>query len=91
MELLVLYIIKILLIVFSGLATVLCLVFMLALPVFRRIEESLGTQLGSRSTFISAIEGDIDVINDWVYKNHVVFGPIFAVLSAMNTRNAFFF
>ncbi len=91
MEPWVLTLIKVTLVVFSGVATLLCLVFMLAMPVFRKIEEILGMQFGSKSTFSSALEGNIDVINDWVYKNHVVFGPIFAVLSAMNTRNAFFF
>lgn len=82
---------KSLLVVFSSLATGLSLVFMLSPEIFRKVEEFLGFEFGEGAGFATVLEGKVNFLNDWVYSNRVFFGPILAVLAAMNTRNAFFF
>ena len=83
--------IKTALIVFSSLATFLSLIFMLFPEEFRKIEEFLGLEFGGGSAdFSTILEGKINLINDWVYKNRLLFGPLLAVLAAINTRSAFF-
>ena len=84
-------IIKVFLIVFSALSTFLSLVFMLSPEYFRKIEEFLGLELGGSSSFATVLEGKINFINDWAYDNRFVLGPLFSVIAAWNTRNAFFF
>lgn len=81
---------KTLLIVFSAIATVLSLIFMLSPRLFRSIEEFLGLEFNSR-IYVTVLEGKVDFINDWIHRNHSIFGPLFAVLAALNMRNAFFF
>lgn len=81
---------KALLIVFSAAATFLSLVFMLSPQLFSRIEEILGLELGA-SAYVTILEGKINFLNDWVARNRVFFGPLFAVIAAINTRNACFF
>ncbi|MFA5039630.1 MAG: hypothetical protein WC732_08135 [Candidatus Omnitrophota bacterium] len=85
-----LLIFKLLLIVFSAFATVMSLVFMLSPKLFSRIEEALGMEFGA-SAYVTILEGRINFLNDWVYRNHILFGPLLAVLAAWNTRNAVFF
>ncbi len=83
--------IKTALIVFSSLATFLSLVFMLFPDQFRRIEELLGLEFGGGTAdFSTILEGKINLVNDWVYKNRLLFGPLFVILAALNTRSAFF-
>jgi hypothetical protein len=80
---------KILLLTFSAIATALSLIFMLSTDLFRRIEEFLGWEFGAGDTYVTILEGRINFVSDWIYRNHVVFGPILAVLAALNTRNVF--
>lgn len=80
---------KVLLIVFSSLTAVLSLIFMLSGELFSKIEEALGMEVGA-VVFATALEGKINFVNNWVYRNKNFFGPLFAVLAAYNTRNAFF-
>ncbi len=75
-------------IVFSAAATVLSLIFMLSPSLYQQIEEFLGFELGGGSSFNTILEGKINFINDWIFKNRAFFGPLFAVLAAWNTRNA---
>ena len=82
---------KVLLVVFSALATFMSLIFMLFPEVFRRIEEFLGFEFGGSTSFATLLEGKINFVNDWVYNNRVFCGPLLAVIAAVNTRNAFFF
>lgn len=84
------YFLKAFLIVFSGLASFLGLVFMLSPTTFSKIEEALGIEIGGTRMLVSVLEGKINFINDWCYKNHVFCGPALAVLAAWNTRSAFF-
>ena len=84
------YFFKAFLVVFSGIASFLCLVFMLSPSFFSQIEEALGMQIGGTRMMISVLEGKINFINDWCYKNHVFCGPTLAILAAWNTRSAFF-
>ena len=81
---------KTFLVIFSGITTGLCLLFMLSPSTFRLLEEMLGLEIGWESSFTTVLEGRITVINDWVYKHHVFFGPLLALVAAWNTRNAFF-
>jgi hypothetical protein len=86
----VFYCLKTFLVVFSGVATFLSLLFMLSPSSFRVLEEMMGLEIGWEATFTTVLEGRITVINDWLYKNHVFFGPLLALIAAWNTRNAFF-
>jgi len=78
-------------IVFSTLATFLSLVFMLFPSFFSKIEEFLGMEFGGSAAFVTVLEGRINFLNDWVSRNRAFFGPLFAILGAINIRNAFFF
>jgi hypothetical protein len=82
---------KLLLIAFSGIAAFLSLIFMLSPELFSKIEEILGMEFGGGATHATLLEGKINFLNDWVYENRLIFGPLLAVLAALNTRNAFFF
>ena len=64
---------------------------MLSPSFFSRIEEFLGMEFGGSAAFATVLEGRINFLNDWVCRNRAFFGPFFAVLGAINTRNAFFF
>ena len=81
---------KFFLVVFSGIATFLSLIFMLLPELFSRIEEILGMEFGAGATYATILEGRINFLNDWVYGNRFIFGPLLAILAAINTRNAFF-
>ena len=81
---------KIFLIVFSGIATFLSVIFMLSPELFSKIEETLGMEFGAGATYATILEGKINFLNDWVYGNRFIFGPLLAILAAINTRNAFF-
>lgn len=85
-----LLIFKALLVVFSAAATALSLIFMLSPQLFSRIEEFLGLELGA-SAYVTILEGKINFFNDWVSRNRVIFGPLLAIVAAINTRNACFF
>ncbi|MGE5280109.1 MAG: hypothetical protein ACM3L6_05130 [Deltaproteobacteria bacterium] len=78
------------LIVFSALATGLSLVFMLAPELFNAIEEFLGFEFGGSTVFLTALEGRVMFLHNWVFSNRFVFGPILSLLAAVNTHNAFF-
>ncbi len=82
---------KVLLIVFSALACGLSVIFMFSAQLFSRIEEFLGFEFGSGQQFITVLEGKINFLNDWINRNRIIFGPIMAVMAAINTRNACFF
>ena len=86
-----LLIFKAFIIVFSSIATFLSLVFMLSPELFSKIEEVLGMEFGGSSSFATVLEGRINFLNDWLFRNRILIGPLFALLGAMNTRNAFFF
>ena len=82
---------KVLLIVFSFMATILSLIFMGSPDLFSQIEEFLGMEFGSSDTFVTVLDGTVNVLNDWVARNRLFFGPLLALLAAINTKNAFFF
>ena len=84
------YLFKAVLVIFSGLTTGLCLLFMLSPGKFRVLEEMLGLEIGWETSFTTVLEGRITVINDWIFKYHIFFGPLLALVAAWNTRNAFF-
>ncbi len=91
MEGVALIIFRDLILVFSGLATALSLIFMLWPSVFKEIEELLGLEIGAEVAFSTVLEGRIMVLHNWVYQNHAFFGPAMALVAAWNTRNAYFF
>ncbi len=82
------YFIKAALVVFSFLATILSVIFMLAPGLFDRIEEFLGLEVGGSAVFLTVLEGRVMFVHNWVFDNRFVFGPILSVLAAINTRNA---
>jgi hypothetical protein len=84
------YCFKVFLVVFSGIATLLSLLFMLCPSGFRALEEMMGLEIGWQTTVTTVLEGRINLINDWVYKNHFLFGPLLALIAAFNTRSAYF-
>lgn len=79
------------LVVFSFLATLISLIFMLSPESYQRLEDFLSLEFGSPVYFNTTLEGKINILNDWVLQNRMVFGPLLAVLAALNTRNIFFF
>jgi len=83
-----LFFFKVSLIVFSALATVLSVIFMLAPGLFNRIEEFLGMEVGGSAVFLTVLEGRVMFVHSWVFNNRLVFGPILSLLAAINTRNA---
>jgi hypothetical protein len=81
---------KTMLVVFSGIATCLSLIFMLFPDLFTRIEEFLGFEFGGGGgSFSTLLEGKINFVNDWVYAHRVLCGPFLTVVAAINTRNSF--
>jgi hypothetical protein len=81
---------KAFLVIFSILATGLSLLFMLSPGSFRVLEEMMGLEIGWETSVTTVLEGRINIVNDWLYRNHVFFGPLLALIAAWNTRNAFF-
>jgi hypothetical protein len=86
---LVLLIIQTLLLVFSAIATLLSLIFMLFPDFFAKIEEFLGFEFGGSGSFATLLEGKINFVNDWVFNHRSLCGPLLCVLAAVNTKNAF--
>jgi len=78
------------LIVFSFLATLLSLIFMLAPDFFNSIEEFLGLEVGGSAVLLTVLEGRVMFVHNWVFDNRFVFGPVLSVLAALNTRNAIY-
>lgn len=63
---------------------------MLSPNSFRVLEEMLGLQISWEVSATTLLEGRITIINDWIYRNHMFFGPLLAVTAAWNTRTAYF-
>ena len=82
--------IKIFLVIFSSLASFLSLVFMISPTAFSKIEEYVSLEFGGSADFVTVLEGKINFLNDWVFDNRAFFGPLLAILAALNTRSAFF-
>ena len=83
-----LLVIKAALIVFSSLATILSVIFMLSPESFNNIEEFLGMEVGGRAVFLTVLEGRVMFVHNWVLSNRFVLGPVLCILAAMNTRSA---
>ena len=81
---------KICLTVSNSLATFVSVVFMMSPSRFAQLEEFLTLQFGGEVRIVSIIEGEVNFLNDWIKRNRIFFGPLFSVLAALNTRNAFF-
>lgn len=63
---------------------------MLSPKRFSEIEEFLCLEFGGGEKFVTVLEGEISLLNDWLQKNRFIAGPLFSLLAAWNTRNAFF-
>ena len=81
---------KLCLFIFSAFSVFMSLVLMVSPKTFTKIEEFLGLEFGPSMTFNTVLEGRVNFVNDWVFKNHWFFGPLLAVLAALNTINSFF-
>ena len=64
---------------------------MISPALFSKIEEFLGVEFGGSAEYATALEGKVNLLNDWVFENRFFFGPLLAILAVLNTRNAFFF
>ena len=63
------------------------LIFLLFPDLYIRIEEAVNMDLMKSTTFFTVLEGKIDVINDWIFKNRIFFGVLFVTLSIYNIRS----
>lgn len=78
---------KVCLIVLSAATTLLSFMFMFSPKLFSMIEKSLGLEFGSK---ITALEGEVNIVRDEQFKYRYFLGPLLALLSGLNTINAFF-
>lgn len=87
----ILFIALILLMIFSFFATLISLILMLSPEAYQRLEDAFSSEFGGAGSFNTALEGKINIVNDWILRNRLLFGPLFTILAALNTRNAFLF
>ena len=80
---------KVLLILASAFTTYVSFVLLISPPKFKALEKFLQQEFGGVQP-VTTLEGEINFVNDWVFRNRYFFGPLFVILSAMNTWNAFF-
>ena len=78
---------KMCLIIVSAGTTVLSFMFMFSPKLFAKVEKSLGLNFGSN---ITALEGDVNIVQEEIFKYRYLLGPLLALLSGLNTINSFF-
>ncbi|MFH1202555.1 MAG: hypothetical protein V1674_06685 [Candidatus Omnitrophota bacterium] len=66
---------------------VLILIYMFSPKTYTKLEEILNINFGSGTILLSSIEGEINVIDDWIFEKRAIFGPILAALSLVNCIN----
>ena len=63
------------------------LIFLLFPDLYVRIENTVNMELFESTTFLTALEGKIDFLNDWIFKNRIIFGILFVLLSLYNIKS----
>ena len=71
----------------SFVTLLLSLIFLLFPRLYFRIEEIVDAEILPTTEFFTALEGRINFINDWVFKNRVVFGVLFVSCSMYNIKS----
>lgn len=78
---------KFCLVILSLATTVLSFMFMFSPLLFAKVEKSLGLDFGSKMT---ALEGEVNIARDEIFKYRYFLGPLLALLSGLNTINSLF-
>ena len=65
----------------------LSLIFLLFPDLYLRIEEIVDLELISETDFFTTLEGKINFLNDWIFKNRIFFGILFVLLSFYNIKS----
>jgi multisubunit Na+/H+ antiporter MnhG subunit len=63
------------------------LIFLLFPDLYFRIEDAVGRDLFGSTTFLTALEGRVNFLNDWIFKYRLLFGTLFVLLSLYNIRS----
>ena len=63
------------------------LIFLLFPDLYIRIEDSVNMEIFESTTFLTALEGKINFLNDWIFQNRLVFGTLFVFLSFYNIKS----
>jgi len=72
----------------ASLATfILSLIFLLSPDTYVRLENMLNMDVINRIEFLSSIEGKVEVLNEWILENRVIFGLLFVLLSLYNIKS----
>ena len=80
-------IIKIILLIASVITFILSVIFLMFPATYVRIEELLNLDLIHRVEFLTTLEGKINVVNDWMMQNRIIFGLLFVLLSLYNIKS----
>ena len=80
-------IVKIALLVASLTTFVLSLIFLFSPELYFRLEDRLNSDIISRVEFLTVVEGKVNVINDWIFENRIIFGTLFVLLSLYNVKS----
>jgi hypothetical protein len=52
--------------------------------LYKELDGILSIDFGVNADIISTLEGEVNIINDWIIENRNIFGPIFLALSLHN-------
>lgn len=80
-------VVKIVLLVASLVTAILSLIFLFSPELYVRLEERLNSDVIGRVEFLTVVEGKVDVINDWIFENRIIFGTLFVLLSLYNIKS----
>jgi len=64
----------------------LSLIFLLLPRLYLRLDEMFSLNFLPESEWLTTLEGKMDILNDWVIKNRIIFGTLFVVLSLYNIK-----
>ena len=66
---------------------VLSLIFLLFPDLYSHIEEVVNSEVLESTDFFTVLEGKINFLNDWIFKNRLIFGSLFVLLSLYNINS----
>ena len=66
---------------------IISLIYIFSPETYSRLEEILYIDFGPGMPLLSILEGEINIIDDWIYERRFVFGSILAILSFSNCIN----
>lgn len=65
----------------------LSLIFLLFPDLYFSIEEMLDIELFHSTHFLTVVEGEINILNEWIIKYRLIFGLLFVLLSLYNIKS----